>query len=201
MAGSLDGKAQPLNPDAVQSVAVALAAIVAVSLALSQALGGLLTYLTEAIKSTGKVPDGYAGVVALVLGVILGATLGVLANSMATQSYGWGTMLGLGAFAGAIVAAGAVKSYKAMGDVNTGAVAPARTDLATLTDLEGTAQSVLKVASADANNAAALHSNAMANTFYAALPTSSPGEIDAAVGFHKEVLAAKAQADASVGPS
>lgn len=122
-----------MDSEAAQSIAVVLAAVVAVSLTLSQVLGGLLVYLTEAIKATGKVRDGWAGVVSLILGVLLGVALAGLADMMSPENtYSLGAMLLLGAFAGALMAAGAVKTYKAMGDVNP----QASSGLLTVTPLE-----------------------------------------------------------------
>lgn len=109
-----------MGNNAAENLGIVLAAIVGVSLALTQAVGPLLVYLTEAIKRTGKVKDGYAGVVTLVLGMVLGGALGGLTDAMSeADSYGFGTMVALGVFGGALMAAGAVKTYKAMGDVNT----------------------------------------------------------------------------------
>ena len=129
-----------------EQIALVVGVVVAVSLALSQALGGMLTYLTEAIKATGHVPEGYGGIVAMALGILLGMALGGLSDLMAEDSYGMGTMLLLGAFAGALVAANSVKTFKAMGEVNTtpafaqgralGAEMSHRTDVATMDDLD-----------------------------------------------------------------
>src|SRR6478736_2156028 len=115
-----------MNGDAAADMAIALAAIVGISLALTQAMGGLLVYLTEAIKATGKVKAGYAGIVTLLLGMALGGALGGLTEVMVNgDTYGFWTMVALGVFGGALMAAGAVKTYKAMGEVNTKATADA----------------------------------------------------------------------------
>lgn len=108
-----------MDSNAVENMAAVIAVIVGFSLALSQALGGLLTYLVEAIKATGRIRDGYSGLVAIVLGVVLGVGLGALVNAMADEPYDLLTMLLVGAFAGALMAAGSVKTFKAMGAVNT----------------------------------------------------------------------------------
>jgi hypothetical protein len=105
----------------VESMAMALGAIITVSLALTQALGGLLMYLVEAIKATGKVREGWAGIVALIMGMVLGGALGGLTDAVADESMSVGTLMGLGAFGGALMAAGAIKTYKAVGEVNQGA--------------------------------------------------------------------------------
>lgn len=108
-----------MGNNAAENLGIVLAAIVGVSLALTQAVGPLLVYLTEAIKSTGKVKDGYAGVVTLILGMVIGGALGGLTDAMSeADSYSFSTMVALGVFGGALMAAGAVKTYKAMGDVN-----------------------------------------------------------------------------------
>lgn len=103
---------------AAENIATVLASIVAVSLVLTQVLGGLVVYLVEAIKATGKVKEGYSGLVALVVGMGLGMGLGGLTDRMADDGFSLTTMLLMGAFAGALMAAGAVKTYKAMGEVN-----------------------------------------------------------------------------------
>lgn len=108
-----------MDSNAVENMAAVIAVIVGFSLALSQALGGLLTYLVEAIKATGKIRDGYSGLVAIGLGILLGVGLGALVNAMADEPYDLLTMLLVGAFAGALMAAGSVKTFKAMGAVNT----------------------------------------------------------------------------------
>lgn len=118
-----------------QALAEAIGLVVAVSLALTQALGGLVTYIVEAIKQTKRVPEGYSGIVALVVSMVLGMALAMLGALMAPGSYGFGALVLLGAFAGALMAAGAIKTYKAMGEVNTKA-APERTDMATMSDLD-----------------------------------------------------------------
>lgn len=106
----------------VTNMGAVLAAIVTVSLALTQAIGPLVMYLTEAIKATGKIRDGWSGLVALIVGVAIGSALGWLTDAFANESYGTWAMVGLGAFAGAMMAAGAVKTYKAVGEVNTKAM-------------------------------------------------------------------------------
>jgi hypothetical protein len=108
-----------MDQQAAENIAVVVGIVVAVSLALTQAMGGLVTYLVEAIKGTGKVKDGYSGIVAILIGMLLGMGLTGLADGMADEGYSLGTMLLLGAFAGALMAAGSVKTFKAMGDINT----------------------------------------------------------------------------------
>lgn len=108
-----------MDNHAAQNIAITLAAIVGIGLALSPALGPLVMYLVEAIKGTGKVPAGYGGIVAIVIGVLIGAGLGALTDAMAEDSYSIGVMIALGAFAGALMASGAIREYKAAGDVNT----------------------------------------------------------------------------------
>jgi hypothetical protein len=110
-----------VDNEAVQNLALVIGIIVAFSLALTQAMGGLLTYLVEAIKATGKVAEGWAGVVAIFLGILIGGVLAAIADGLAEEPYGLGTMLMVGGFAGALMAAGSIKTFKAMGQVNTSA--------------------------------------------------------------------------------
>lgn len=110
-----------MDNEAVQNIAVVVGLIVAFSLALTQAMGGLLTYLVEAVKATGLIKDGWSGVVAIVCGILMGTALAALADGMAVEPYGLRIMLLVGAFAGALMAAGSIKTFKAMGSVNTSA--------------------------------------------------------------------------------
>lgn len=104
---------------AADQIGAVLAIVVGASLALSVALGSLLSYLTESVKRTGLVPTGYGGLLALGISMLLGVTLAALTALMTDTGYGFGTMLLLGAFAGAVMAAGAVKEYQASADLNT----------------------------------------------------------------------------------
>lgn len=124
-----------------ENIASVLAMIVGVALALSTALGALVTYLVEAIKATGLVKDGYSGLVAIAVGMLLGMGLTSLTDLMAAEPYSIGVMILLGAFVGAIVGAGGISQYKASGSVNTG---PERTDLATMADLDRVAQAAFE---------------------------------------------------------
>jgi pimeloyl-ACP methyl ester carboxylesterase len=107
-----------MDSDSVASMGQVLAVIVTVSLALTQAIGPLVMYITEAIKATGKVKEGWSGLVALVVGVSLGAGLGWLTDAFAAENYDRWSLVGVGAFAGALMAAGAIKTYKAVSQVN-----------------------------------------------------------------------------------
>lgn len=102
-----------------ENIASVLAMIVGVALALSTALGSLVTYLVEAVKATGLIKDGYAGLVAIGVGIALGMGLTGLTDLLASEPYSLGTMLLLGAFVGAIVGAGGISQYKASAMVNT----------------------------------------------------------------------------------
>jgi hypothetical protein len=102
-----------------ENIAGVLALIVGVSLALSTALGPLVTYLVEAVKATGLVKDGYAGLVSVAVGMLLGIGLTALTDMLASEPYSLGVMVLLGAFVGAIVGAGGISQYKASGSVNT----------------------------------------------------------------------------------
>jgi len=108
-----------MDNTSVENMGQVLAIIVTVSLALMQAVGPLVMYITEAIKATGKVKDGWSGLVALIVGIAIGAGLGGLTDALAAESYDRWALVGVGAFAGALMAAGAIKTYKAVGEVNT----------------------------------------------------------------------------------
>lgn len=108
-----------MDTTGVPEMAAALALIVGTSLALSAALGDLVTYLTEAIKQTGYVPEGMSGLVALAIGIVLGVLVGALTGQIADTSYSTLTLMLLGAFAGMLMGASGIKSYKAAGEMNT----------------------------------------------------------------------------------
>jgi len=84
--------------------------VVAASLALQTALGPAMASICEAIKSTGRAPEGYGGVISLVLGTGLGTAAGLLACAQSQQFTPlW---VGIGAFAGLIgLGAGGVRSH------------------------------------------------------------------------------------------
>lgn len=107
-----------MDSNLAEELAKVAGLLVAASLVLVQVLGGLLMYLVDALKATGKVKDGYSGLVAIVLGIFLGMGLAAITETMVDNSPGMVQMLAIGAFAGALMAAGAVKTYKAVGEVN-----------------------------------------------------------------------------------
>jgi len=107
-----------MDIDAGQEMAKVAGIIVAASLVLSQVLGGVLAYLVESIKATGKVKDGWSGLLTLIMGTGLGILLAVTTDLLADNSPGIAQMVALGAFAGLLMSAGAIKTYKAMGEMN-----------------------------------------------------------------------------------
>lgn len=60
-----------------EEIGIAIAAIVAASLALQSALGPAMNSLVEAIKSAGLVQEGKGGLVSLGVGTSLAAPLGL----------------------------------------------------------------------------------------------------------------------------
>lgn len=100
-----------------EDIAKVLAAIIAIGLALQSAVGPVVMYITEAIKSAFKPKSGYAGLIALGVAVVLGVVIGVL-TAATTPDTGVGTYAAFGAIAGVFMAAGAVKTYKAAGSIN-----------------------------------------------------------------------------------
>lgn len=110
--------------NSAESAAAVVGLIVGISLALGKAFGGPLMHIVEAIKSTKLINDGYSGVATIICGVLLGVTLGVLVDSLAADAYSMLVWVLLGAFAGLIMAADAMSTYKAAGSVNTKAAAP-----------------------------------------------------------------------------
>lgn len=110
--------------NSAESAAAVVGLIVGISLALGKAFGGPLMHIVEAIKSTKLINDGYSGVATIICGVLLGVTLGVLVDSLAADDYSMGVWVLLGAFAGLIMAADAMSTYKASGSVNTKAATP-----------------------------------------------------------------------------
>ena len=122
--GGIGGLREPrkgkrrMDNNLAEELAKVAGIIVAVSLVLVQVLGGLLMYLVEALKATGKIKEGWSGLIAIVLGIGLGMGLAAITDSLVDNSPGMGPMLAIGAFAGAMMAAGAVKTFKAVGDVN-----------------------------------------------------------------------------------
>jgi hypothetical protein len=93
-----------------EQLGITVGLVVAASLALQTALGPAMASICEAIKATGRAPEGYAGLISLALGTGLGAAAGLLACAQ-TQQFNplW---IGVGAFAGLIgLGAGGVRSH------------------------------------------------------------------------------------------
>ena len=93
-----------------EQIGITVGLVVAASLALQTALGPAMASICEAIKATGRTPDGCAGLVSLALGTGLGAAAGLLACAQSQQFNPlW---IGVGAFAGLIgLGAGGVRSH------------------------------------------------------------------------------------------
>ena len=93
-----------------EQIGITVGLVVAASLALQTALGPAMASIVEAIKATGRAPEGYAGLVSLVIGTGLGAAAGLLACAQSQQFNPlW---IGVGAFAGLIgLGAGGVRSH------------------------------------------------------------------------------------------
>ena len=93
-----------------EQIGITVGLVVAASLALQTALGPAMASIVEAIKATGRAPEGSAGLVSLVIGTGLGAAAGLLACAQSQQFNPlW---IGVGAFAGLIgLGAGGVRSH------------------------------------------------------------------------------------------
>src|SRR5215217_7372938 len=93
-----------------EQIGLVVGLVVAASLALQTALGPAMAGIVEAIKATGRTPEGYAGLVSLALGTGLGTAAGLLACAQSQQFTPlW---VGIGAFAGLIgLGAGGVRSH------------------------------------------------------------------------------------------
>ena len=93
-----------------EQIGITVGLVVAASLALQTALGPAMASIVEAIKATGRAPDGSAGLVSLGIGTGLGAAAGLLACAQSQQFNPlW---IGVGAFAGLIgLGAGGVRSH------------------------------------------------------------------------------------------
>jgi hypothetical protein len=96
-----------------EQIGITVGLVVAASLALQTALGPAMASICEAIKATGRAPEGYAGLVSLALGMGLGTAAGLLACAQSQQFNPlW---VGVGAFAGLIgLGAGGVRSHLVM---------------------------------------------------------------------------------------
>lgn len=106
------------------ALAEAIGIVLGVSMILGRIVGPVVMYLVDAIKGTGLIPSGYAGILGIVLSVLLAVPAMVLVDGLTPSNQPTWVLLLLGAFAGLVIAADAVKEYKAAGDVNTGASQP-----------------------------------------------------------------------------
>src|SRR5688500_14546082 len=94
-----------------ENIATVLAAIIALGLALRSGVGPVVMYLTEAIKDALQPPEGWGGVISVIVGMGLGMTVGALTALMTPES-GMGTFIAFGALAGLFMAAGAIETHK-----------------------------------------------------------------------------------------
>lgn len=110
-----------LTADYFNAIAATVAAIVALSLTLSSALGPSIMLITESIKSAGIANDGRAGLVAIFVSVFVCSILGVITIVVGTPTYRTADLVAaaiVGAFVGIFVGAGAIRSYKTAVTVN-----------------------------------------------------------------------------------
>jgi hypothetical protein len=96
-----------------EQIGLVVGLIVAASLALQTALGPTMASIVEAIKATGRTPEGFDGIVSLAIGTGFGAVAGLFAcaesGQLPLQNVHW---IGIGAFAGLIgLGAGGVRSH------------------------------------------------------------------------------------------
>lgn len=115
-----------------ENIAVVVAAIVALSLTLSGALGPSIMLLTESLKSAFNVPSGKGGLVAVCVSVFVCMSLALITAILSVQNVEareYVALLAIGAVVGVFVGSGAIGSHKASGtidgDVPTGAFASA----------------------------------------------------------------------------
>jgi hypothetical protein len=107
-----------------EEIGLAIGLVVAASLALQAALGPAMTTIVDAIKATGILPDGCAGVVSLGCGLAVGVLTGIIA----WQHSGESLWLLIGAFAGLVLGAGGVKEHQSrVGALADGQETPATT--------------------------------------------------------------------------
>lgn len=108
-----------VNLPQAANIAQLVAGIVALSLALKAALGPVVMYLAEQIKSAYPVRDGAGGLIALCVSLIMGGLLGLMAGALyRTPTESLLLYVALGIFAGFFISAGATESYKASALVN-----------------------------------------------------------------------------------
>lgn len=108
-----------VNLPQAANIAQLVAGIVALSLALKAALGPVVMYLAEQIKSAYPVRDGAGGLIALGVSLFMGGLLGLMAGALyRTPTESLLLYVALGIFAGFFISAGATESYKASALVN-----------------------------------------------------------------------------------
>lgn len=108
-----------VNLPQAANIAQLVAGIVALSLALKAALGPVVMYLAEQIKSAYPVRDGAGGLIALGVSLMMGGLLGLMAGALyRTPTESLLLYVALGIFAGFFISAGATESYKASALIN-----------------------------------------------------------------------------------
>ena len=96
-----------------EQIGLVVGLVVAASLALQTALGPAMAGIVEAIKATGRIAEGYSGMVSMAIGTGFGTLAGLIAcaesGSLSPQNVHW---IVVGAFAGLIgLGAGGVRSH------------------------------------------------------------------------------------------
>jgi hypothetical protein len=99
-----------MNPE---QIGITVGLVVAASLALQTALGPAMAGIVEAIKATGRIAEGYSGMVSVAIGTGFGTLAGLIAcaesGALSLQNAHW---IVVGAFAGLIgLGAGGVRSH------------------------------------------------------------------------------------------
>jgi hypothetical protein len=84
---------------------MAIGVVVAAGLALQTALGPAMYAIVEAVKATGRIPDGWGGVASILIGIVLGLITGLIAWHQ-DGDFWW---LAVGAFAGLLLGVGGGK--------------------------------------------------------------------------------------------
>jgi hypothetical protein len=96
-----------------EQIGITVGLVVAASLALQTALGPAMAGIVESIKATGRIAEGYSGLVSMAIGISFGTLAGLIAcaesGALSLQNAHW---IVVGAFAGLIgLGAGGVRSH------------------------------------------------------------------------------------------
>jgi hypothetical protein len=100
-----------------EDIATVLGAVIALGLALKAGVGPVVMYLTEAIKDAFQPGAGWGGLISVGVGATLGVGMGILTAAV-TEGTNIGVYAAFGAVAGLFMAAGAVETHKAAGQIN-----------------------------------------------------------------------------------